>query len=279
MQNSITVDGFELPYHIEGTGQDVIVIGDTVYYPRTFSDNLRQHVRLHFLSHRGFSTAHRQFKSDDFALEIIANDIEAYRIHHKLEQVIVLGHSGHGHMALSYAQHYPQHVTHAVIVAMSPDSSQQSFAAADRYLEESVSPARKQAFAESMALLSADIAADPQRRFIHYSLRSGPRIWYNHTYDARPLWEGVQVIPEVFDHVWGELLPAIDITTHEEALKKPVFVCLGRYDFWNPPHLWEPVRASFGDLHLRVFERSGHTPQLEEPAHFDRELLSWLSAS
>lgn len=273
----VAVDGFEMPYLAEGTGRNVIVIGDTTYYPRTFSNNLRDNLRLVFLSHRGFGKATRDFTNADFELDVIARDIEAARQQLDLDPVVILGHSGHGHMALHYARKYPDAVTHIAIVAMSPDSSAESFAAADRYLEESVSPERKLAYVESMSHLAGDIAADPDRRFIHYALRSGARIWYDYTFDATPLWQGVTVIPEMFDYVWGTLFPTIDIMAGLGTVTQPVFVGLGRYDYWNPPHLWEPVRDSFHDLRLRVFEKSGHTPQFEEPQHLDRELLGWLA--
>jgi len=37
------------------------------------------------------------------------------------------------------------------------------------------------------------------------------------------------------------------------------------------------MRDAFANLRIRVFEKSGHTPQLEEAAYFDRELINWLS--
>lgn len=272
----LNVGGFSLPYRIEGRGPAVIVIGDTHYYPRTFSAALRQRLRLIFTCHRGFGRATQPFTNADFELDVLADDIETLRRELDLERLIVLGHSGHGHMALTYAKCYPQHVAGVVVLAMSPDSSPASFAAADRYLEESVCPERKKALADSMAQLEADIQADPDRRFIHYSLRSGPRIWFDHSFDAAPLWRDVEVIPQMFDYVWGTLLPRAEIGAGLDRLTMPVFLGLGRYDYWNPPHLWEPARGQFGDLRVRVFEHSGHTPQLEEPAHFDRELLEWI---
>jgi proline iminopeptidase len=273
----LNVGGFALPYRVEGRGPAVIVIGDTHYYPRTFSPSLRQHLRLIFASHRGFGRAIQSFTNADFELDVLADDIEALRRELHLGKAIVLGHSGHGHIALTYAKRYPQHVAGVVVLAMSPDSSPASFAAADRYLEESVCPERKAALAASMAQLEADIQADPDRRFIHYSLRSGPRIWFDHTFDAAPLWRDVEVIPQMFDYVWGSLLPAVEISADIDRLTMPVFLGLGRYDYWNPPHLWESVREHFADLRVRVFERSGHTPQFEEAAHFDRELLEWTA--
>ncbi|HSW70485.1 MAG TPA: hypothetical protein VLH77_00710 [Gammaproteobacteria bacterium] len=71
-------------------------------------------------------------------------------------------------------------------------------------------------------------------------------------------------------------LKKIDITIGLDQLNMPVLLMLGRYDYWNPPHLWEPLRQKFKNLTIRVFEKSGHTPQLEEAELFDSELLSWL---
>ncbi len=273
----IDIDRFELSYRMDGTGPDALVIGSAVYYRRTFSDHLRQHLRLIFVDHRGFGKATRPVTSADFELDKLVDDIETVRQALKLEKIIIIGHSGHAYMALEYAKKYPQHVSHVVLLAISPDSSPASFQAADRYLDESVAPQRKALLAESMSHLEADIAADPQRRFIHYSLRSGPRIWYDPTFDGTHLWQAVPVIPEMFDYVWGPVFQKLDITQGLARLEKPVFVGLGRYDYWNPPHLWEPMRQYFRDLRIRIFERSGHTPQLEQPADFDLELLAWLT--
>lgn len=270
---------FNLTYRIEGDGPAVIVIGSAVYYPRTFSTALRQHLRLIFVDHRGFGSANRAYTNADFELDQLVDDVERLRQHLALDQVIILGHSGHGYIALEYAKKYPQHVSHVVLIALSPDSTEASYLAADQYLEESVCPERKARLAESLTHLDADIQADPRRRFIHRSLRSGPRIWFDSAFDAGYLWQDVEVIPEMFDYVWGKLFRELDITENIDRLQAPVFLALGRYDYWNPPYLWNRVRALFKAMCIRVFESSGHTPQLEDAALFDAELLNWLSKS
>ncbi len=277
LSGSIHRGGFNLDYRIEGAGRDVLVIGDTIYYPRTFSSGLRQHLRLIFFSHRGFGRATAPFTDADFALDALVEDMEALRQHLGLSNVVLLGHSGHGYMALAYARKYPEHVSHLVLLALSPDSTPTSFQAADRYLEESVCPERKAALEASLRHLAAEIEANPQEAFITRMLRSGPRIWYDYTFDASHLWAGVQIIPEMFDYVWGRVFREPGITEGLNTLEKPVFLGLGRYDYWNPAHLWEPVRGQVRDLRIRVFERSGHTPQLEEAVLFDREVLAWLA--
>jgi hypothetical protein len=65
-------------------------------------------------------------------------------------------------------------------------------------------------------------------------------------------------------------------------LQAPVLVVMGRHDYVVPPPLWDDALAGLGTgtgaghVTYRVLERSGHTPQLEEPGAFDELLLEWL---
>lgn len=269
-------EDFALNYSIEGNGPAVLVIGSSIYYPRTFSQNLRKKLRLIFIDHRGFASKPDHLTEDQFTLDVILEDVEKIRKYLGLSRVILLGHSGHGYMALEYAKKYPASVSHLALLAMSPDSSSESFAAADRYFQESVCPERKELLAKNLVTLQTDIEANPDEAFITRALKFGPMIWYNPNFDASTLWKDVKVIPEIMDYLWGKVFREIDITKNLNQLNSPVFLGLGRYDYWNPPHLWEKVRSNFNNLTIRVFEKSGHTPQLEEAEQFDNELLKWL---
>ena len=66
-------------------------------------------------------------------------------------------------------------------------------------------------------------------------------------------------------------------TPRLQPIDRPVFLALGRYDFLvAPPSAWDAIRPQFRDLTVRVFERSGHTPQYEEATLFDAELMRWM---
>lgn len=103
-------------------------------------------------------------------------------------------------------------------------------------------------------------------------------IWYDENFDASNLWKEVKVNPEIMDYLWGNVFREIDIKKDLDKLSVPVLLGLGRYDYWNPPYLWEAMRPYFKNLTIRIFEKSGHTPQYEEPELFDQELLQWLSS-
>jgi proline iminopeptidase len=271
-------DGFKLQYIIEGNGQPVIVIGSSLYYARTFSKELRSILRMAFVDHRGFAPSNECKDMSKYQLDLLIDDIELFRKEIGFEKFILIGHSGHAFMALEYAKKYPNNVSHLVLMCAGPDFSAAGHAAAERYMEESVCPERKAVLVANLARLPAEMAAAPDRAFVTYCLLMGPKSWFDYTYDATELWEGIEVNMTMFNHVWGEIFRDIDITKNLARLKAPVFLALGRYDYLVPPaHLWESVREKFNDITIRMFERSGHAPQFEEPIHFDKELLDWLS--
>ena len=275
----VTIGEFTLGYHIEGKGTPTLVIGNTLYYPRTFSQELRDHLELIFIDHRGFIPSPGPMPKSTYELDTILNDVDIIREYLGYEKVAVLGHSGHSFMALEYGKKYPDHVSHVVMIGTAPNFGEENTQLLNQYWEESVDPNRKKQLEMNVAAMPdeklAELPAD--QAFIKGYIRNGPMIWYDYEYDSSPLWEGVSSNMDMVDYVWGELFAKIDVTEGIEQLKAPVFLALGRYDFLvAPPSSWNEVRSEFKDLTIRVFERSGHTPQMEEAEFFDHELLSWL---
>ena len=278
---SITAGKFRLRYRIEGTGRPALVIGSSVYYARIFSQDLRKHLRMVFLDHRGFAPSPGVVDNAAFALDRLMDDVERARQELGLGRIAVIGHSGHALMALEYAKKFPASVSHLIMIGIAPDLSFAGAEAAERYWQESVSPERKAALRENVRRMPDKVLEKlpPPERFVKNYVRDGPRAWYNPHFDATPLWSGVEVNVAMFDHVWGEVFRDIDITRSLSRLDRPVFLALGRYDFTvAPPSSWDRLRPKFRDLTVRVFEHSGHTPPYEEPALFDSELLSWLGS-
>ncbi|WP_230530643.1 alpha/beta fold hydrolase [Microvirga roseola] len=270
---------FTLSYAVEGEGLPALAIGSAVYYPKTFSEDLRRSLQLIFADHRGFAPSSGDATVSEYALDIILADMDLVRRHLGLERMIVIGHSGHGYMALEYAKRYPQHVSHVVVIGAGPSHSALHMQALERHWQDSVCPERKAILERDLALLPAEIEAAPDRRFIAYCLRMRARSWYDPAFDAAPLWEGVHVNMPAFNHLWGEVFRDIDVRQGLDRLDAPVYLALGRYDYLVAPYeTWTPYRDSFRDLTVRVFEKSGHTPQLEESDLFDAELLNWLAS-
>lgn len=277
----INSQGFDLGYRIEGTGPNALVIGSSIYYPRIFSDNLRKHLRLIFADMRAFApTPHAEIPLT-FDLNLILDDIECMRQQLNLGQVIIIGHSGNAFLALEYAKKYPEYVSYIVMIGTGPDFSDRSKQAADQYWQEAASSDRKAALHRNLELHpDSQLEQIPlNQRFIWNYVRQAARIWYDFDFDSTSLWEGVNVNMPIFDYVWGTLFKEINITMDLDALNKPVFLALGRYDFIvAPPDSWNPLRSKFKNLSTYIFEHSGHSPFYEETDLFDTQLIGWLSS-
>jgi proline iminopeptidase len=282
-QGLITIDGFPLAYRIEGEGQPVLVVGSALYYPRLFSSELPKAVQMVYLDHRGFSEAtapspsSRDADAAGTTLQRVVRDIETMRDALGLDDVVVLGHSGHAFLAVEYALAYPEHVRGVVLLntapTNSPERQQQSFA----FFEEAASPERKRRFAADMALLAGDLEREPERRFAHLCIRTGAQAFYDYTTDGASYWDGVRMTMPLIDHLWGEAFGQLNMLERLPLLDKPVFLGLGRHDYLvGPVSLWDAVAERCPHVSTRVFEQSGHNPMLEQAAEFDAALLAWL---
>ncbi|MED0669066.1 alpha/beta hydrolase [Aneurinibacillus aneurinilyticus] len=274
---SISSNGFKLNYCIKGSGKPILVIGSSVYYPRLFSKNLYETFQFIFLDHRGFVKPPRALESEDYTLNKVLDDIEKARQTLCLTDFIILGHSGHAFMALEYAKKYPEHVQKVVLLNSAPTNSQkrqhQSFA----FFNETASPERKKQLEKDIALLENDIKKDPERRFVHMCIRMGAQSFYNYTFDAAYMWEGVYTNMPIIDYLWGEAFGELNLIQSLNAFNKPVFIGLGRYDYLVAPvSLWDSIDDTNGDVKKVIFEHSGHNPMFEEPQSFDRELIKWI---
>lgn len=271
----IEVDGFKLRYLTEGEGPDTLIIGSSVYYPRSFSQNLRQFLRVHFIDYRGFAEG----PEVELTFKTLLNDIEHIRQKLGLKKCIVVGHSAHGLLALEYAKKYKEHVSHVVIIGMPPHMKPDNIAMAQRNWDESVWPERKAAFEKNMELMPDEKLNQLPRDqwFLQMNFRNVPKSWFDYNFDSSPLWEGVKPNTHVLDQMYLRFAREIDVSQGLESLDLPVLLVYGRFEFLVAPvHSWDSLRPKFKDLTVRIFEKSAHSPQYEQPDLFDAELLKWL---
>jgi proline iminopeptidase len=114
------------------------------------------------------------------------------------------------------------------------------------------------------------------QEFIDNYLSNGPAIWFDVDYDGAWLWEGVQANVTVLDHIAAN--PAALDRSEAAALTTPVFLALGRFDYGVPFRSWDEPKKDFANLQYRLYERSGHTPQFEQPEEFTADVAAWAKA-
>jgi proline iminopeptidase len=277
----VEVEGAHLRYRIDGHGQTCLVVGSSVYYPRVFSQELRKHLQLVFVDMRHFAASDPTFTPDQISIETYAHDIERVRQTLALGVVVVIGHSIHGSIALEYARRYQEHVRGVVVICAFPRRSDEVASARDLFWEAEASEERKEILARQHGELTAEVRTrlSPADMFVRTYVADGPRFWYEPTYDCSSLWEGVVPNMPLMDRLYGELFKTYDLAQGPGEITVPVLIAHGRYDYAIPHTLWEEHRHKLPRHTYALFERSGHTPPLEEPEQFDQTLLAWVDAA
>ena len=274
----VEVEGAHLRYRIEGDGQPCLVVGSSIYYPRVFSQDLREHLQLIFVDLRHFAASDPSFTPDRISVGTYADDIERVRQTLRLGDVVVMGHSIHGTIALEYARRYPEHVRGVVAIGAPPRRSDDEPAPSDRLWEADASEERKEILARQLAELTPEVRAtlSPADLFVRSYVANGPRYWYDPAYDCSWLWDGVVPDMPVIERLFGELFKTYDLPQGPAQITLPVLIAHGRYDYSAPYTLWEEHRHTLPRHTYALFERSSHTPPLEEPERFDQTLLAWV---
>lgn len=264
---------FCLKVTIEGRGDAAIVIGSHKYYPRTFSKKLKATLKFFYVDTRVFATNDPKSIESDFTINKIVEDIETIREALDIKKAVFIGHSIHALVALEYVKRFPDHVSHLALIASAPIAMPEIAKEANQYLEESVCPERKSALVRSIQKFTG---SNRKESFVTRLFSLTPMIWYDYNFNAQKLWKDVKVNSMGAKIIWERLFEDYDAAKSLKIIKCPILIALGRYDYFNPPHLWESFRDCISDLTIRVFERSAHTPQLEEHDNFDEEIMKWL---
>lgn len=276
----VTVEGAKLNYVIEGSGIPCIVIGSSIYYPRTFSQELRKHFKFIFLDLRHFVPSDETFEIDNITLDTYSDDIDQVRKALGLNKICILGHSIHSLLAFEYACKYPENTSHIIMIGIYPCGLAKGSRASDEFWELDASDERKMILKKNWENINEEAMKNlsPSEAFIKTYVTNGPKYWHDPTYDCSWIWEGVEVNMDVINHLFSAIFNEYDITESFPRIKSPVFLALGRYDYVVPYTLWDDVKEDFPNLSYNLFEKSSHTPQLEEQEIFDKKLIDWIKS-
>lgn len=200
-----------------------------------------------------------------------AADVEGLREWIGAEQVVVTGGSYGGFIALEYAVRYPERVSAIVLRDTSADGSN---------LELAFENARNQDRVE--------IDWERFNRYWHGEVHDDAglkQLWseliplYDYEYD--PVKSTAAVEAGIyrheahnwcFQHNWG----AYDLKDRLPAVTAPTLVTVGRRDWVTPVSSSETIAALLPNAELVVFEKSGHSPQVEERELFGQTVRGFL---
>ena len=271
---SVPMPGWSATYVTEGEGRPCIVISLRNYHPRSFSSRFKGALRCTFVDAR-FSVPEAPVDpKDPYTVAAAVEDLEAARKAMGMARFVLVGHSIQGSIALAYALRYPQHVSHVIAIGAVPGMSPALGALAKDNWERNASPERKASYEEAQkAFKAAAPGLKPAEQPPAMIRADAAKRWYDAEYDERPLMVGAPFNMPVISELFGQ---PFTLFPSGERVEPPTFLALGRHDYVVPPTAWDGLSAHFRDLTLVLFERAGHTPQVETAAEFDEMVLSWL---
>jgi proline iminopeptidase len=201
-------------------------------------------------------------------------DLDAIRAWIGAERFVLAGGSYGGFIAMEYAVRHPERLLALVLRDTSPDNAHRE--------------------ASTGAVLASDkVDLDPElvNRVKRGEVRSNEEFreyWrkalriYNHDYDPAAVEARAAATPyrfETHNFAFSQNLPAYDVKDRLGAITCPTLVVVGRSDPITPVWCSETIVARIPGAHLEIFERSGHSPPLEEPERFQQVVRAFLDTA
>jgi len=200
-----------------------------------------------------------------------AADVDGLRQWAGVEQVVVAGGSYGGFIAMEYATRYPDRVMGMVLRDTAPDASTLSLA-----YENARNQDRVQLDWEGFdRYWSGRITDDDDLK-----ARWADMIpLYDYEYDAEKSAAAVEAgIYRHEAHNWcfQQNMPVYDLKPLLPSVTCPTLVTVGRTDWVTPVSQAEVIADLVPDSRLVVFEKSGHSPQVEERELFQQVVRDFL---
>jgi len=281
MERLTTADGRTLAYHRSGSGPTLVCHpGGPGFSSLYFADlaALGDELELVLLDPRGTGGSDPARDPGQYAIADYASDVEELREHLGLEQLLLLGHSHGGVVAVEYAARHPDRVERLILASTLPRHGPQQEAAMQQAVEarqgepwyedavEALQTEAQGSFANGhelmelcrrmMPLYYADYGERERR---HVASLDGDSLCV----DATRLWE--KEIFERFD--MRPLLP---------SLTMPTLVITGERDFITGPACGAELAEGIPEAERVVLPGVGHMSFVEAPEQFREAVLSFL---
>jgi len=274
---SINFSGIDLFYSVEGSGIPLLIVGSATYYPRTFSQQLKQSFTLVYVDLPHFVPLGDDFSEALISFDSYASCIEAVRVNADLDEIVVVGHSHHGNIALEYAKRYPDHVSHVVMIGSPPVNIANTVKESENYWSEHATNERKTTLERRRTAVDEKNAAlmSPMEAYVSHYVADAPLYWNNPHYDASWLWEGMQFNMNAVK-AFRNLYQDYELSRDNIPTSIPLLVIMGEQDYAVPHTLWHAILPTLKNITFHVLKHSGHTPQLEQSEAFDKILIDWI---
>lgn len=284
----ITVNGARLWVVMFGKGDPIILIpggpGGNHYGFRPAFDSIAVHNTVIYFDAFGRGKSDTAKDVKEYTLSRDIEDIEGLRIALHYDKLNVLGHSYGGLVAQGYALKYPNHVNHLILA-----NTFHSFIMWQKNDDNSnheIQTNYPEVWAELMKIREAGAVSQDLK---HQELYGQVPYGFLYAYNPENFRRGgkpypnpnnsrlyYQMVGKDGDFIVGSDIGNFDFRKELINLKMPVLIYGGRYDRVAVPEMMIKYKEYCPQAKFVMFERSGHNPQIEEPAHLFKVLNEFL---
>jgi proline iminopeptidase len=201
-----------------------------------------------------------------------AADIDGLRAWAEVETIIVAGGSYGGFMAMEYVIRYPDRVAAMVLRDTAADNTHAALAR-----ENAVASTRVNIDMEKFDRIDAgQIVNDEDLRDCWREILP----LYDFSYDPESIEKKVEATAyrfEAHNYAFAHNLPHYDLKAALASVTIPTLITVGRTDWITPVSCSETIHELIADSTLVVFEKSGHSPQIEEAEEWTQTVRTFLN--
>lgn len=275
-----TVNGAKLYTVTVGTGEPLIIIpggpgGVHLGYRSFDSLSVNSNIQLIYFDAFGRGKSDTATKVSDYSLERDIEDIEGLRKAMHLNKISLLGHSYGSLVAQGYAIKYGQNLSHLIIangfhsfVMWQENDDNSNHEIKTNYPEvwDTLMKFREKGGISSDETHQEIYGAVPYGFLYAYNPnnfigRGGKP--YPNSFNSKLYY---QMVGKDGDFIVGSDIGNFDFRKQLKDLKMPILIVAGRYDRVAVPWMQVKYKEYCPQAKFVMFEKSGHNPQVEEPA-------------
>lgn len=232
--------------------------------------NLADNYKLVFLDMRGSG---RSEEKPPYTHEQWTADIDALRRIIGVEKIIIHGGSYGGFLSLEYVLRYPQHVS-GVLLRDTAANQKFHHLSTETALKSNLPGVNEE---NLNRLWEGRVKSNEDMKEIYRAIQP----LYTFDFDEEKAKEKIDSIYyhyETHNYAFSVNQPNFDVENKLKEIEVPVLISVGRTDWVTPIECSQVLNKEIPNSTLIIYEKSGHSPHIEENEEYVRNLRKFIAS-